>query len=94
MEKHAYLTHILPLRPYEWTLFRIVIVVKGAGSNITVILNTTITITTCGHNKFETRYFQGVHPKERGYKCPTWFQNEKENLGHVSRITLVIRCLI
>ena len=33
MEKHAYLTHILPLRPHGQTLFHVVIVVKGIGNN-------------------------------------------------------------
>lgn len=30
MKKGAYLTHVLPPRPHEWTLFDIVIVVKGS----------------------------------------------------------------
>lgn len=39
--ENAYLTHILPLRPYERTLLHVVIVVKGIGNNITVILTIT-----------------------------------------------------
>lgn len=49
MEKGAYLTHVLPLRPYEQTVFYIAISVKGSGNNIPVILLIIIiiTITTC-----------------------------------------------
>lgn len=31
MKKGAYLTHVPPLRPYEWAVFDVVIAVKGPG---------------------------------------------------------------
>lgn len=30
MKKGTYLTHVVPLRPHEWTLFDIVMAVKGS----------------------------------------------------------------
>lgn len=60
MEKGACLTHVLPLRPYKWIPFPIVIAARSSGNNITAILNLVITITTYAHNKIETRDFQRV----------------------------------
>lgn len=49
MEKGAYVTRVLSLRPHERTFFCIAISVKGPGNNILVILFIIIiiTITTC-----------------------------------------------